>query len=637
MKASDGDEGLNARITYSLKKSSSLFSIEPQTGLIKTRELLVDKKKKHILTVLATDHGDPPLSTKVDVTISVIESSDKPQFEQSFYEVTIPENFTKLGIVTRVTASSRKLKDLSVSYTMERGNSPNTNSLRTFDISFDGTVRLIRQLDRETIPVYSLILRAEISAEHLLSSFATLRIIVTDVDDCDPEFSKSRYIGRVSENVATGTPVLTVSATDRDLESVIVYSMSKPGNEYFTIHPNSGRIFTKQVFDREERDYYQFRVWATDGGDSSIPPYAIVTINIADTNDQPPVFKTNYSEMSVKENTGIGELVDTVTASDADIGVNAEMTYRIKKGNIDGNFEVHPDNGRVIVNGEIDYEMRSKYELEIEAWDGKHEDTTVLVITVENINDNNPAFERQLYQGSIEENRNVGTTVTMDTSLKAADPDAKWIKYDLSSKVNKVFKIHPDTGKISSMINLDREEQSTYTFEAYARDHDGNTGTTKVIIHVLDENDNAPIFLRTSLRMEVFENATIGTLVGTVKATDLDDVTSGNGRLSYRIIRDFGSPFIISSTGSLRTRQLLDREKITQFRINVNVSDNGRPSRSASDDVIVIIKDVNDNSPRFSPNVYEKTIAEDAKIGLSILQLAATDRDAGMNANLRYG
>ena len=637
VKASDGDEGLNARITYSLKKSSSLFSIEPQTGLIKTRELLVDRKKKHILTVLATDHGDPPLSSEVDVTINIIESSDKPQFEQSFYEVTIPENFTKLGIVTRVTASSRKLKDLSVSYTMERGNSPNTNSLRTFDISSEGIVRLITQLDREAIPVYFLTLRAEISAEHLLSSFATLRIIVTDVDDCDPEFTKSRYIGRVSENVATGTPVLTVSATDRDLESVIAYSMSKRGNEYFTIHSKSGRIFTKQVFDREERDYYQFRVWATDGGDPSIPPYAIVTINIADANDQPPVFKSNYSEISVKENTGIGKLVDTVTASDADIGVNAEMTYRIKKGNIDRNFQVHPDNGRVTVNGEIDYEMRSKYELEIEAWDGRHEDTTVLVITVENINDNNPAFEKQLYEGSIEENRNAGTGVTMVISLKATDPDANWIKYDLSSKVNKVFRIHPDTGDIFSMTALDREEQSTYTFEAYARDHDGNTGTTKVIIHVLDENDNTPIFLRTSLRMEVFENATIGTLVGTIKATDLDDVTSGNGRLSYGITRDIDNPFIISSTGSLKTRQLLDREKMTQFRVTVNVSDDGKPSRSAHDDVVVIIKDVNDNAPRFSKKLYEKTIAEDAKIGLSILQLAATDSDTGMNANLSFG
>ena len=637
VKASDGDEGLNAWITYSLKKSSSLFSIEPQTGLIKTRELLVDKKKKHILTVLATDHGDPPLSSEVDVTINITESGDKPQFKQSFYEVTIPENFTKWGIVTRVTASSNKLKDLSVSYTMERGNSPNTNSLRTFDISSDGIVRLITQLDRETIPVYSLTLRAEIPAEHLLSSFATLRIIVTDVDDCDPEFSKSRYIGRVSENVATGTPVLTVSATDRDLESAIVYNMSKIGNEYFTIHPESGRIFTKQVFDREERDYYQFRVLATDGGNSGIPPYAIVTIKIADTNDQPPVFKSNYSEISVTENTGIGELVGTVTASDADIGVNAEMTYRIKKGNIDGNFEVHPDNGRIIVNGKIDYEMRSTYELEIEAWDGKHEDTTVLVITVENMNDNNPTFEKQLYEGCIEENRSTGTMVTMVTSLKATDPDAKWIKYDLSSKVNKVFRIHPDTGDIFSMTAFDREEQNTYTFEAYARDHDGNTGTTKVIIRVLDENDNTPIFLRTSLRMEVFENATIGTLVGTVEATDLDNVTSGNGKLSYEIIRDFDNQFIITSTGSLKTRKLLDREKMHQFRVTVNVSDNGKPSRSAHDDVIVIIKDVNDNSPRFSHKVYEKTIAEDAKIGLSILQLAATDRDIGMNANLSFG
>ena len=633
MRASDRDKGLNAKISYNLKKSSSLFSIEPQTGLIKTKGILVNKKKKHILTVLATDHGKAPLSSEVDVTINVMESSDEPQFEQSFYEVTIPENFTEWGIVTRVTASSRKSRDLPVSYSMERGNTPDTNSLTTFDINSDGDVLLRKQLDRETVPVYSLTLRAEITAKRLLSSFATLRIILTDVNDCDPEFVRSRYDGTVSENVEKGTPVLTVSATDSDLESVMVYSISKRGNEYFTIHPQTGRIFTKQVFDREEKDIYQFKVYASDGNDLSFPPYATVTIEITDTNDQPPVFQSNVSKIFVKENIDVGEIVDTVTASDGD--VNADITYRIKSGNIDENFHVDPKGGQVIVKGDIDYEVRSYYKLEIEAWDGKHEDTAQLVIMITDENDNSPTFERQLYHASITENKDAGSKVTMVTPLNASDPDARWIKYGLSSKVNGVFRIHPDTGDIFTITVLDREETDTYTFEAYARDHDGNTGTAKVIINVLDENDNTPIFRRASLRMEIRENATIGSVVNNVEASDLDDVISGNGRLSYEIIKDSYNAFVINSTGFLKTRILLDRENMSKFTITIKVSDNGKPSRSIAGDVTVTVLDVNDHAPRFGQSVYEKTIAEDVKTGLSILQLAATDGDIGINANFR--
>ena len=631
VKATDADEGLNATITYSLKKSSSLFSIEPQTGVIKTQARLINKKKKHILTVLATDHGNPPLFSEVDVMINVIESNDEPQFEQSFYEITIPENFTRSKTVTRVTASSRN-SDLHVFYNIEKGNTPDTNSLKTFNIDPQGIVRLSKQLDRETSPTYTLTIRAETSAEPPLSSFATLRLILADVNDCAPEFLRSRYDGTVSENVAIGTPVLQVSATDGDLESVTVYSMLTTGNEHFTIHHTSGLIRTKQIFNREKKGSYVFSVQASDDNNPSFSRYATVTVKITDTNDLPPVFESKNYTGSVEENKPNGTVVGIVTANDGDDGVNAKITYSIKSGNIDGNFRINPDDGRVIVNGKINYEVRTKYELVVEARDGKHQDTARMVITVENVNDNNPEFETKLYSVFIEENSRKGTLVT---TLRATDPDALWIKYKLSSNV-KFFKILPNTGEILTNTVLDREKTKTYTFEAYAYDHHSKTGTAKVIVHVLDQNDNTPIFLRTSLKQSVPENKPPGFKVGTVNATDLDDVISGNGRLSYEIIKDPANAFTIDrNTGILRTRVVLNRENTSTFILTVNASDHGKPSRSAYADVIVTVLDVNDNSPIFSQDVYEKTIAEDAKIELFILQLVATDDDIGMNANLR--
>lgn len=630
--ATDADEGMNAKITYSLKKSSPLFSIEPQTGVIKTGAKLINKKNQHTLKILATDHGDLPLFSEVDVVINVIESNDEPQFNQTFYEVTIPENFTKLGFVAHVTARSRN-PEFDVFYIIEDGNTPDTNLQRTFDINPQGIVRLLGQLDRETIPTYTLTIRAETTSEPQLRSLATLRLILTDVNDCAPEFPRSRYEGTVSENVNPGAPVLRVSATDRDVGSVTVYSMSSRGSQNFTIHPQTGLIRTKKPFDREIKSFYAFQVRATDKKNPSLSRHVIVIVRISDTNDMPPVFQPKNYTGSVKENEGIGKVIGTVMASDGDRGINAEITYSIKSGNIERRFRIDPDNGRVMVNENIDFEDREKYELVVEAWDGKYKDTARMEVTVEDENDNNPTFETKLYKASVEENSRKGTFVT---TLKAIDPDALPIKYELSVQITNVFKVDPDTGDIVTNAVLDREVKDIYTFEAYARDHGGRIGTVKVTVHVTDQNDNAPIFLRKSLKLSVFENAPRGSVVGKVEATDRDDVISGNGRLSYGIAVDPGHAFTIDRiTGVLKLSRALNRENCSMFTLTVSATDHGIPSESTHDDVIITVLDVNDHFPRFSQEVYEKTIAEDAKIGLNVLQLAASDGDIGVNADLR--
>lgn len=619
---------MNAKITYSLKKATSLFSIDAETGVIETLTKLKNKKNQYILKIVATDHGEPPLFSEVDVTINVTESNDEPQFQQSFYEVTMPEDFKKDGIVAYVNASSRNPK-FDVFYTLETGNTPTTNSLGTFDIDSEGIVRLIKQLDRETVDNYTLTIRADTA---LLSSSTTLRIYLTDVNDCQPKFQKSKYRGNVLENVAQGTVVLEVRATDDDLGSEVVYSMLKQ-NEHFSIHPKTGLIQTKQIFDREEKDLYFFQVKANDKEKPHFSTHVSVWVTITDMNDLPPVFESNYYETKVKENVPNGKPIGQVRAKDGD-GINAKITYVIKGGNTDGNFRIDADSGRVLVNGNIDYEAKQKYELVIGARDGKYEDTTRMVITIEDENDNSPTFETQLYEAYIEENSKIGSLVT---TVKATDPDAKWIKYKLSRQIREFFSIKPNTNDIITEDVLDRETEDTYSFEVYAHDHNGKSGTAKVIVHVQDTNDNTPSFIRTSLKLSVRENLPRNSYVGKVRATDLDDVTTGNGKVSYGIVMDPINAFSIDKdTGIVRTTVVLDRENKSTFRLTVNASDNGNPSRGSYDDVIITILDANDHSPRFSQKVYEKTLPEDSKIGLVIVQLTATDGDIGVNADLRY-
>ena len=625
---------MNAKVTYSLKKSSSLFSIDAETGVINTLTKLKDKTNQYMLKIVATDHGDPTLSSEVGVTINVFESNDEPQFTQSFYEVTIPEDFTKEGIVAPVNASSRNAK-FRVFYYIERGSTPDTNSLRTFSIDLrDGIVRVKKHLDRETVGEYTLTIRADINARRRLSSWTTLRIVLSDVNDCAPEFVGSPYDGKVSENVAAGATVLKVSAIDDDEHGETIYSIPEK-NEDFRIHKTTGLIQTKKMFDSDERDSYHVVVRASDRENPDLSSETTVRITITDKNDQPPLFEQKYYEISVMENfEDVEKDIGKVKANDADLGEN-NITYVIKSGNIDGNFRIGAEDGRVFVNGKIDYEARTKYELVIGAWDGKHEDTTQMKINIENVNDNDPTFERQLYEAYIKENRGKGSFVT---TVKATDPDANWIRYKLlSSEKENNFLIRSNTNDIITNAVLDREEKDTYTFEVFAYDHDGKSGTAKVIVHVQDTNDNTPAFNRSSLKLSVREDEPQGSQVGKVIATDRDDVTSGNGKVSYGIVLDPSNAFTIEKdTGVLRTAVVLDRENKGTFTITVNASDHGNPSRSSYADVIITVLDKNDHSPRFSQKVYEETLAENSTIGAVILQLTATDNDIGENALFRY-
>lgn len=627
MRARDDDEGLNAKITFRLKKSSSLFIIDPKTGEIRTQARLVNKQKMYALKAVAIDHGNPPLFSEVDVTINVIESNDEPQFLQSFYEVTIPEDIPLFTPVANVTATSTN-SEHHVFYSFVVDNN-HRNIHRAFTIDPNGLVKVEGPLDRETIPVYTLTIRAETTPE--LSSFATLKIDITDVNDSPPKFLSLRYFGEVPENVKTGTRVLQVSANDPDLRSNTTYSMVFK-SEHFSVHNETGIIITKQVFDREQEENYFFQVQAIDKDNPRLSSSVLVSVKIKDVNDNPPVFQRKDYALSVKENEVNGTVIDTVVAQDKDRGVNARITYTIKGGNSDRKFRIDPEDGRVFVNGIIDYEVKQEYELYIGAWDGKSNATTRMVITVENENDNNPTFEKQIHEASIKEHSPEGIV----TSLKASDPDASLINYELSAQIENVFKINETTGDIRRVIELDREVRDSYKFEAYARDQDGRTGTVKVIISVLDKNDNAPVFQEKLTRMSVIENAPPGTVVGRIKATDRDDFNSGNGRVSYEMIMDSVNAFRVeSNTGILRTTAPLDRENTSTVTLTVNATDHGIPSKSAHGEIIVTVLDANDHPPKFSQKFFEKTIAEDAKVGLTILQLVASDEDVGLNANLR--
>lgn len=625
--ANDKDEGINADITYTLKKYSSLFLIHPQSGIIQTKVKLFNKKTTYMFKVLASDHGNPQLTSEVDVTVVVIKSKDQPHFMKNYYEKTIPENVTFPSVVYKVSAGSDNTDPPM--YGIEYGNTPSTNSMRTFDIDPDGNIRVLQSLDRETIPIYTLTIYAETTSG--LRSQTTFRVILEDVNDCAPVFFLSRYKGVVPENTAAPIEVLYVRAEDRDTTENIVYSMVKK-NDYFQINSRTGVINTKTKFDRELKNTHVFQVKASDKDRPLLSSHVTVRVTISDKNDNSPAFENKYYKAFIEENSSLGTSVITVTALDKDSGLNAKITYSIKEGNEDGKFQINHEDGRVFVNGLLDYESKSEYKLLLGAWDGVHRNTTCLVVKIINVNDNNPKFELSPIRAFIKENMAVGSSLI---TLKANDPDAEWITYNLSSHMKNIFKINRNTGHITTKVVLDREFKESYMFQAYAHDHHGRTGAVNVLVKVLDENDNEPKFVETHIKLSVLENSPVGTVAGRVTATDLDDVNSDNGKVYYGIAYGYG--FIIDNeTGILKTTLAFDRENISTVALTVTASNAGIRPMMSFKNIVVYVMDMNDNEPQFYKDVYRATVAENASLGLNILRLNASDIDIGMNGLLRF-
>ena len=645
VKAYDEDEGSNGVVSYAIRGSTSFFSIDHQTGVITTQADLMNKKKKYQLKIVASDSGEPPLMSEVGVTVNVIDSNnDPPQFLQDFYNISVPEDIAPGSSVgSSIVAKSKNTKH-KIYYSIIPGNVPATNNPKKFDIDpIYGVISVRAALDRETTPNYTLTVRAENDATPPLSSSIILRIFVTDVNDCAPEFTLPKFVGKIRENSEPGTSVLTVKAVDQDsdLYSKTVYTMYKENN-FFNIDKQSGVIRTKQMFDREERSSYTFAIKATDTDEKSHSSQAIVRVTVTDENDLSPNFSRKNYVGRIHEDVPIGTEVKTVSASDGDVGLNSMVKFDIKKGNKDNKFRILPD-GRVLVDDEVDYEEVQKYELMLSAWDGKHEDTAKLTVIIENVNDNNPIFRTRngIQKAEIPENSPKGTIVT---NLVATDRDFdsngsnQKIEYSLSAQVTGIFRIDPNTGKITTEVELDREAKNEYKFQALADDGDGRTGSVDVVVHVKDMNDNAPEFVGTNLQATIPENMPPGTPVEKFDAKDKDDENQGdNAVITYSVHNDPHNAFTIdASTAMLKTKIRLDRENISNYTLILNATDGGKPPLTSQAEVVVQVLDENDHAPEFSRSMFETIIAENTSVSSVVVKLQAHDGDVDINARLRF-
>ncbi|XP_074816882.1 protocadherin alpha-8-like isoform X8 [Natator depressus] len=457
-----------------------------------------------------------------------------------------------------------------------------------------------------------------------------------------PEESKhGTFVGRLAQDLG-----LEVS----ELVSRMFRMVSKGRRDYFEVNLQSGVLFVKSPVDREEV-CGQSPLCAMDLEVIVDKPLRIfhVEVEIQDINDNAPVFSVNEDNFIIAESRLPDSSFPLEGASDADIGTNSLLTYKLSPSEhfiLDVQRKNDQSKSLVLVlKKALDREETPEHRLLLTATDGGKPEltgTVQLVITVLDANDNAPAFNQSVYEVSLYENAANGTLVI---KLNATDLDEginKDVFYSfnnrMSIKIKDIFSLDINTGEIRVKGNMDFETQNSYEIQVEAIDkgHAPLVGHSKILVEVLDVNDNAPELAVTSLSLPVPEDAPPGTVVALISVSDRD--SGDNGKVTCSIPPDL--PFQLVSTfknyHSLVLAEAVDRERVSEYKILVTARDEGAPSLSASSSILVPIADVNDNAPAFPQAVYTVFVKENNRAGAHLLSVSASDPDLRENAFVSY-
>uniref|UniRef100_A0A3Q1H4V1 Uncharacterized protein n=1 Tax=Anabas testudineus TaxID=64144 RepID=A0A3Q1H4V1_ANATE len=593
---------------------------------------LLDREQQdwYLLNITASD-GLYVARTAVEVT--VMDANDNsPICNQAVYSTSFPEDIpTNKGILTVGATDADSGSSAEIQYSLF--------GIGVEDFYMDantGELRTATFMDRETTASYKLIAQATDGGGLFCRSDISLKVL--DVNDNAPLFSSSHYLASVYENAAPKALITRLQATDPDegLNRTVVYSLVESANGFFSIDPISGMVILERSLDRESRDSYRVRVQATDqaGQQGALSSQVDLTIMVLDVNDNAPVFQRRDYAVTVPEDVAVGTEVLRVLASSADIGPNAEITYKIRSGNELGKFAIHRNLGEVLVCADdLDFEVCKDYYLTVEAWDsGNPPLSTATMVTIElmDVNDNAPAFSQDIYNVLISEDAPVGQTITR---VMAEDLDSQVngrITYSiLKGDRSNHFWIDPVTGLLKVNKRLDRELVSRYSLSVQAFDSGSPamSSTVTVNIDISDVNDNPPAFTPPNSTAVIQLNQDAGTTLLMLSVSDKDSPRNGPP-FEFRIVSgNEGNFFSLDQTGTLCSNRVLGPEAPREFTLEIQASDSGKPSLTSSSWVFLRVIGNSQYKPAVSPLEIFIVMVTDTFQGGPVGQIYATDRD----------
>ncbi|XP_037003468.2 protocadherin gamma-A11-like [Artibeus jamaicensis] len=452
------------------------------------------------------------------------------------------------------------------------------------------------------------------------------------------ETDKGFFVGNISKDLGLAP---------WELAERRVRIVSRGKTQLFALHPRSGSLITAGRIDREElcetmsSCFLNMEILVED----TLKIYG-VEVEVMDVNDNAPSFREEEIEIKVSEHATPGSRFPLPNARDPDVGMNALQRYQLNpnsyfslqvRGRTDG-----AKNPELVLEGSLDREKEAAHLLLLTALDGGdpiRQGTVPIRVVVLDVNDHIPKFTQSVYQVSVPENLSSGTRVL---TVNATDPDegingeVVYSFRNVESKASEIFHLDSRTGEVSIQRPLDFEKYRFYEMEIQGQDGGGLSVTAKMLITVVDVNDNAPEITITSSTNSVMENSPPGTVIALLNVQDQD--SGENGQVSCFIPNHL--PFNLEKTYGnyykLITNRALDREQIQSYNITLTATDQGSPPLSTKTHISLNVADDNDNPPTFAHSSYSAYIPENNPRGTSFFSVAAFDWDSKENARVTY-
>ncbi|XP_034454862.1 protocadherin alpha-8-like [Hippoglossus hippoglossus] len=452
-------------------------------------------------------------------------------------------------------------------------------------------------------------------------------------------------VGSIVGNVAKDLGLDITSLDERRFRIV-----SGTEDSQFEVHQNNGVLYVRKSIDREELCksaspcVVNLKMVAEN-------PMEIhyVAVEIVDVNDHSPSFQEEEKILEISESTLPGKRFQLPTARDPDVGTN---TVRVYKLNHNEYFSIQiRERGEdkipfLVLQKSLDREKHNEHKLILTAVDGGNpprSGTLNVTVIVLDSNDNHPIFSQEVYSVTLPENVKAETSVITVTATDLDEGANGDIEYffggELDPKIYDMFVLDKDTGEIRVKGEIDFEKIEVFKLDVHATDKGQPPMSTdcRVIIKVLDENDNKPEIEVTSLSQMVSEDSKPGTVVSLISITDRDAGLNGKVICSLSDNVPFElKPSFQDNMYSLVLKNRLDRELVSHYDIELTATDCGQPPLSTFKTLSIDVSDVNDNNPQFLQNPIELYLVENNVPGNIIFSVTASDKDLNENAALTY-
>lgn len=569
------------------------------------------------------------------MTVDVLDSNDNTPILNQPHEIHISES-SKLGVTLYTLTATDK--DNGANSTVRFSLIEPNEVSDLFHLAVNGSLSLLSRLDYEVRKVYHVNVSISDLGSPAQRSVSKLTIAVTDANDNNPIISPHPSSISVLENATLGTTLMEFSAADLDFgaNSQIGFSiLSGNKNGTFSIEAASGILYLEKSMNRENTAFYLLEIEAKDGGIPQRRGITSLRINVADVNDCVPTFSAPAYNVSVLENSPVGEIF-TLKASDCDAASNGVVKYSLEKSPSSDHFTIGPTTGTITLVGKLDREITKLVSLKVTARDSglpPLSRTATVFVNVQDVNDNAPVISPSNATKYLKENLNGNIEVQKfeitdsDDGLNAT-LDVGLVNGLASFQLKKVGALFV----LSTTRGLDRESKDYYKLQIEASDRGSPKKTTLAYLHLFveDDNDSPPVFGMRRYEIKTQAMAPIGSFVVQLTVTDKD--TLANSNVQFVIVSGNTSYVDIEKeTGVILTKMLMPLN--TVFEIKVEASD---PSKPNLKDITTVAVETTTGFPLFSHGNLYDDLSESSPVGTIVMKVNATSQVEGPPGVIHY-